>query len=124
MRAFRPTKQHPFLYGIRADTIADWVGCHITTARRWKRGEYPPPAAIQIIGLRSSGNLGLVNPAWSGWCLKDDDLISPNGDKFAPDDIMAGPYWRTLVRAYQTEQRLPRQADWVQGTWVPAVACE
>ncbi len=124
MRAFQPPRGHPALYGIPADVIANWTQVHITTARRWKRGEEPPHAAVQMIELRATGELKVVDLAWHGWRLKDGALLSPNGDSFTPNEIMAGPYWRTLVRAYQAEQRLPRQADWVHGEWVPAAVAE
>ena len=122
MRAFRPGQQHFALYGIQAEQIADWCQVHVTTARRWKRGEDPPHAAAQLVELHTTGNLGIVDDAWDGWSIKKELLIAPNGDRFAPGEVMAMQFWRSLARTYQAEQRLPRQADWVEGTWVPASA--
>ena len=120
MRAFRPTDQHPALYGIQAEWISEVCQVHITTARRWKRGEDPPYAATQLVELLSTGNMGIVDPDWTGWALKQGLLIAPNGDRFSPGEVMAMTYWRALAHSYQVEQKLPRQADWVAGEWVPA----
>ena len=122
MRAFRPIDQHPALYGIRAEFIADVVQVHITTARRWKRGEDPPFAATQIVELMTTGNMGVIDRDWSGWALRKGLLIAPNGDQFSTGEVMSMTYWRALAHSYQAEQKLPRQADWVAGEWVPAPA--
>ena len=122
MRAFRPIDQHPALYGIQAETIAGIAQVHITTARRWKRGEDPPYAATQLVELLSTGNMGIVDRDWTGWALKDGLLVAPNGDRFSPGEVMSMTYWRALAHSYQAEQRLPRQADWIAGEWVPAPA--
>jgi len=45
MRAFK-TGGIDALYGISAEVIAELCGVHITTARRWKRGEEPTFAAF------------------------------------------------------------------------------
>ena len=117
MRAFQPRIEHPALYGITAETIAGWCGCHVTTARRWKRGEEPPHAAIQLIELLSTGNLGVINPAWDGWVLKGKDLIAPHGEVFSRGDILSLRFLAQQVAHLQSEARLPRQIDWINGRW-------
>ena len=120
MRAYRPKEAHPALYAIKTEKIVQWTRCHESTARRWKRGEEPPYPATQIVELQSTGNLGMIDDEWDGWRLLDGLLIAPNGDEFAPGDIMATTWWRQLARTYQAEQRLPRQADWISETWAAA----
>lgn len=116
MRGFRPGEPNE-LHGIPAETIATWCGCHVTTARRWKRGEEPPRSALEIIRLRNTGDLGTLDPAWAGWCIVNGQLVSPEQTPFTPGDVRAGPFWRRLAHAYQVDQRLPQQADWVEAKW-------
>jgi hypothetical protein len=117
VRAFRPGTEHPALYAVSADTIADLCKVHVTTARRWKRGEEPPYAALQLIELLSTGNLGVINPAWDGWILKGNSLVAPHGEIFSRGDILSLTFVRQQVAHLQSESRLPRQADWVSGSW-------
>ena len=65
MRPIRPGRIEE-LDGISAETIAEWTGVHITTARRYKRGEVPPFATMELIRLRATGDLGVVDPIWAG----------------------------------------------------------
>ncbi len=44
-------------------------------------------------------------------------LIAADGMRFTPGDVQAGPFWRQLVESYKTDQRLPRQGDWVSERW-------
>ena len=124
MRAFHPGHEHSALFGVNTDAIASFCRVHITTARRWKRGEDPPFTAIRWIELMSTRNLGLVDPAWDGWTLRDGALISPEQVSVSTGEIRALPFLRTLIAHYQTEQRLTRQADWVSGRWEPAKQLE
>lgn len=120
MRRYTPGRD-PF-YGVSAEAIAAAVDVHITTARRWKRGEEPPHAARIVIDLMTGEqDLGVLFPEWRGWRIKEDKLYGPNDVGYAPGEILATDYWRTLIRHYQAEQRLPRQADWVDEVWQPAV---
>lgn len=112
------------IFGLSAEWLAKVCGVHITTARRWKRGEAPPKAALEIIQLRATGELGVVDGAWSGWRLVNGVLYSPEQMDFTPADVRAGPFWRQLARSYQAKQRLPQQADWVAGEWTIAKAIE
>ncbi len=124
MRAFHPQREHSALYGISADSIATFCKVHVTTARRWKRGEDPSFAAIRWIELKSTGNLGLVDPAWDNWILRDGKLISPEQVAVSTGDIRALPFQRSLIAHNQAEQRLTRQADWISGRWEPAKQLE
>ncbi len=116
MRRFKP-EGIDALYGISAELIAELCGVHITTARRWKRGEEPTFAALQLIKLFTTGDLVVVDLRWSGWRIKNGTLIAPDGMQFTPGDVQAGPFWQQLAKSYQTEQRLPRQGDWVSERW-------
>jgi hypothetical protein len=60
MRLFKPGGIEA-LNGISAERIAEICRVHITTARRWKRGEEPPFTALELIQLHEGGELGVVD---------------------------------------------------------------
>ena len=78
MRRFKP-RGIDALYGISAEIIAELCGIHITTARRWKRGEEPTFAALQLIKLFTTGDLVVVDPKWNGWRIRHGLLIAADG---------------------------------------------
>lgn len=106
------------MYGIPAETIADLCKVHVTTARRWKRYGDAPHAALVVVELHTTGNLGAINSDWSNWRLVDGKLIAPDQIEYTQAEIMAGPFWKRLAQAYQSEQKLERQADWVDERWI------
>lgn len=118
MRAFRPGVS-TLLDNFTAEKIADWTHVHVTTARRWKRGEEPPHAAMQWITLKATADLGSLDAGWAGWTLSDGTLVAPDQSWFTPAEVMAGPFWRRLARELQRKERMPRQADWIDGRWAP-----
>jgi hypothetical protein len=120
MRAFRSNREHDALYGVGPELIAEWLQCHITTARRYKRGEEPSYAALRVIELRNTGNLGLVDPHWDNWRIKGDKLISPDQQVFTRGNILSVPFLKQQVAHLQADARLPRQADWIAGEYVVA----
>jgi ribosomal protein L24E len=117
MRTFHPGIGHPVLYGRSTREIAEWAKVTDRTARRWKRGEEPPHAALQLIELKSTGNLGIVDPAWDGWLLKGKSLVAPHGEIFSRGDVLSLRFLAQQVAHLMSEARLPRQADWVSARW-------
>jgi hypothetical protein len=117
MRAFHPRREHPALYGVSAERISKWCGCHLTTARRWRRGEEPPKSALILIELMNTGDLGLIDPAWSGWLLRGKNLIAPHGEVFSRGDVLSLRFLAQQVAHLMSEARLPRQSDWINGRW-------
>lgn len=120
MRAYRSKDTQNALHGITAEELARILGVHITTARRYKRGESPSEAAMLVIKLKTTGDLGLLDPAFAGWHLKNGQIVAPDGTGYGPGEILSTTYWRALARHYQAENRLPRQADWVDEKWSEA----
>ena len=122
-RTYQPGKL-TFLYGIPAETIARWTGVHITTARRWKRGEEPPQSAATLIQILANGDLGFIDPAWAGWRLDNGELVAPDQSRYTPGNVMAEPFLRMLIAEYQHKQRYAQQADWIDERWVTNVSKE
>lgn len=90
------------LWGFPIKEIARICRVDITTARRWKKGAICPPAGALAL-LR--GDLGFFDPLWSGWRLKDGDLLSPEGWQITRHDVLATPLMRTQIAVYQSENR-------------------
>lgn len=90
------------LYGITIKEIARICGVDLTTARRWKRGARCPPKSALLLIL---ADLGCFSDEWSGWRVKGQDLISPEGWRIARGQVMIVPLMRQQIAAYETELR-------------------
>lgn len=104
--------------GTSAETLAELTGVHVTTARRWKRGEPVPCAAARLLAILLTGDLGLISRAWRGWRIGQAELVGPDGITATPGEVLAIPFVRAQVSAYQARQRFAVQADWVDGRYV------
>lgn len=124
MRLFKPGGGIEALEGVTPEVIAEVCGVHITTARRWKRGEMPPLSALKIIRLHTTGELGEIDLKWAGWRLRHGQLVAPHGEQFETGDVMSIRFLRQLIASYQTDQRYERQADWISEKWEPATERE
>ena len=109
------------LNDVTPEVIAEICRVHITTARRWKRGEEPPFTALQLIKLFNDGEIGVVDLRWAGWRLHNGLLFSDDRTTFTPGDVRSIPWLRMQVESYKRDQRLVRQADWVSERWVEGV---
>jgi hypothetical protein len=95
------------------------------TARRWRACGTMPAKLAAWVAVSLGGDLGGVDAAWRGWCLKGGELYGPDlALGFKPGDVLAIPYVRALVKNYQREQRIerrePAQADFISGKYEPA----
>ena len=97
------------LYGISAELIARLIGCHIDTARRWKRLGKMPVAVGRYLAVRLDGELGFVDTAWRGFRLVRGELRTPEGDTIRPGDVRAIPYRRQQLAELQRLALDPRQ---------------
>lgn len=124
MRAIRPPSEQIALQDMSADLIAEICKVHVTTARRWKRYGDAPYAAEKLVELAKTRDLGLIDPKWSGWCLKSGKLVAPTGMEFSSGDVLAIPFVTQLVASYQSDQRYVSQADWIDERYVPGYELE
>ncbi|HMH29074.1 MAG TPA: hypothetical protein VK580_10840 [Steroidobacteraceae bacterium] len=92
----------PELYGIPAETIAQLCKVNVRTARRWKKGERRMPETARMI---LAGDLGIFDPAWQGWALRDGKLISPERWEVSLGDVLSIPLMRAQISAYQAKER-------------------
>ncbi len=90
------------IFGLSAKHIAQVCGVDITTARRWKRGAIcPPQSALFLL----SGDLGFIDRAWAGWCIKRGLLISPEGWEATPGHVRYTRLHETQIASYQSQIR-------------------
>ena len=89
-------------YGISAEEIARRCRVNVATARRWKRGASQMPETAAMI---LADDLGVFDAAFTGWRIRDGQLISPEGWAASPRDVLSIPLLRAQVAAYQSEQR-------------------
>jgi hypothetical protein len=108
----------PALWGrISADGLAKLTGAHITTARRWKRLPALPTWLCRLVRVLVDGELAEIDQAWDGWRIVAGELIAPEGWAFTAGEIRALPFMRQQLAHLQALQRIPAQADLVDGTW-------
>lgn len=101
-------KESP-LYGVPVAVIAERCQVHPDTARRWKRTGNAPAPALALLRVLHDYDLGAIAPAWTGWCVRGGDLVSPEGDRFTPGMVRAGQYHRQRASDLERELRTPRQ---------------
>lgn len=97
------------LYGVPVDVISTACGVHPDTARRWKRQGNAPAGALALIRALWNYELGPVSAPWDGWCLRQGDLVSPQGDRFSPEMLLAARYYREMIRELERALAVPRQ---------------
>jgi hypothetical protein len=57
-----------------------------------------------------SGDLGIFDPLWAGWIIRDGELVSPEGWRITRNDVLSAPLLRAQVATYQRENRKLRRA--------------
>ena len=109
------------LYGIvSAEELVALTGCHLSTAKRWKRNRRVPRWLQRLVSLYAFGELGHLAKAWDGWRIRGKHLISPEGWQFTFGEIRAIPFMHAQIRTYQRLQRCVQQADWIEGRFIEA----
>lgn len=99
----------PELYGISPEWIARVLGCHLDTARRYKRTGKMPRAIARFLAVRIDGELGFVDTAWRGFKLVRGELCTPEGDTIRPGDVRAIPIRRQQLDELQRLALNPKQ---------------
>lgn len=90
------------LYRWSVNDIAQICEVDISTARRWKRGAVcPPKSALMLL----SGDLGYLDPAWAGWCVRGGQLISPENWIATPGDVLGIQLTQAQLSTYRAENR-------------------
>lgn len=97
----------PELFFWSVNEIAQICRVSLKTAQRWKAGQaVPPPSAIMLL----SGDLGHLDPAWSGWKVRRGKLISPENWIATPGDVLSIQLTQAQLSAYRIENRVLKEA--------------
>lgn len=92
----------PELLGIPISEIARICQVSLKTATRWKAGTVCPPQSAMLL-LRA--DLGIFDPVWTGWKIRKNILVSPEGWEIFLTDVLSVPLMRAQISAYQLESR-------------------
>lgn len=93
-------KPPAILCGMHIKDIARICGVSLKTAQRWKAGQtVPPKTALMLL----SGDLGILDPAWSGWIIRKGLLISPEGWEAEPGHVRAMKMMNATLGVYRRE---------------------
>ena len=88
----------------RPDVPAEEIAlrCHVSyrTACRWKSGTVLMDTASKLI---LAGDLGCFGAEWSGWVIRGESLISPEGWKITVWDVLASRLHEAQLAAWRLE---------------------
>lgn len=92
----------PELFRWSFNEIAQMCGVSLKTASRWKSGQaVPPRSAIMLL----SRDLGIFDPAWKGWVIKGNELVSPENWIATVGDVLSIQLTQAQLSAYRSENR-------------------
>ncbi len=104
------------VYGLKPEEIAERTGVDVSTARRWKTGATRIPKSALLL---LEADLGCFGEDWRGWRIVRGELVSPEGWRIKPGEVMAVPLLRQQLAAYQSAERVinaleeqPAPAEW------------
>lgn len=75
-------------FGLTPSEIADIVGVHVSTGRRWKQKRQAPAWAVKLLEIHRAGALPTNCPTWSNWRMRGSWLIDPAGIEYSAGDVM------------------------------------
>ena len=79
------------------DQAAALTGLCPRTLRRQETGRAPVNLAVYNLFRLLAGEL--LDPAWSGWCVRRGLLWSPDDNGYRPGEILALPWLHTIAAA-------------------------
>jgi hypothetical protein len=83
---------------------AEYLGVSLRTVRHWDAGRNRVPwSAVRLLRLMRNGDLGALLPAWSGWVLNRNGLVSPDGKVYTEHNMRH--WWWTCEQAFFWRQR-------------------
>lgn len=93
--------------GLDREQAAGLVGVSLRTVGHWETGRTRPSfAAFKLLRVYRHGDL--IDPAWSGYCLRRGRLVTPEGHAFEPGDMA---WLSLLVRRAAAFSELRRGRD-------------
>ena len=96
-------------YGLTPYQLAEMIGVHISTARKYLRCNQAPAWAFQLLTIHQHGRLPTSCPTWSHWRVQGSYLIDPAGIEYSAGDVMSLWVVEQLKRELQLKPRAPVQ---------------
>jgi hypothetical protein len=92
-----------------AALLAEALGISLRTARRFKAAGRMPFAYAVVWAILAEGDLGIADPAFSGWRVRDGQIYSPDGVAFRPGEIAAIPIRHQQLAHLTRQLEQPQQ---------------
>jgi hypothetical protein len=71
------------------------------------------------------GDLGVIDPKWAGWSVRNGMLCGPDTYTFRPGEVLAIPFVREQLKNYSAKATAAKdaltwktQADWIENRYV------
>ena len=96
-------------FGLHTRQIADLIGVHVSTARKYLRSNQAPAWAFQLLTIHRHGRLPTDCPTWSHWRISGSFLIDPAGVEYSAGDVMSIWIVEQLKLELERKHRSPVQ---------------
>jgi hypothetical protein len=96
-----------------ADEIAGLTGASVRTARRWRQDRQLPEPVQKLAQILMRGDLGSIDPAWSGWAVRRGTLASPaHREPFTVGELEHLPFTAQRVASLEaTNRRMTQEIE-------------
>ena len=96
-------------FGYPDELIQEWCGVSRQTAYMCKIGaRKPSKAALRLFVLHRDGRV--VGPEWTGWTIRRDQLVDPEGNRTTQAQLRA--YWMIVQLARELAREAGRDEDY------------
>jgi hypothetical protein len=91
------------------ELLSQALGISIRQARRYKAAGRLPFAYAVVWAVLAEGDLGVIDPAFAGWTIRDGQVYAPEGYGFRPGELRAIPLRNQQLAHLERELSQPRQ---------------
>ncbi|MCP5142906.1 MAG: hypothetical protein H6980_11195 [Gammaproteobacteria bacterium] len=82
------------------------AGVSVRVWNEYEDGKRKAPAHVHLIARAVMfGDLGQLSPAWRGWRMAGDSLVSPTGETFTPGQVNARTWDVQLIAELRRQVR-------------------
>ena len=93
----------------RSEEAAILVCRSVRTLKRWNHNT---PPQVRRFFLALGGYLESVSSEFEGWRIHDNNLWTPSGYRYSPNEILAIPYYQQIMSAARAQEN-PRALNWL-----------
>jgi len=92
-----------------AARLAALTGASLRTARRWRSDQQAPAYVVRYLFTVLDGDLSAIDPAFTGWHIRQGILHTCGGWTFTPRELLALPLHLQELAAIRRELACARQ---------------